>query len=143
MSFFKIKVMAGQFQMAISTRLSFLEILFINLKKEMPNLPNWSLVLYSSKRTYLQFNTCKSFSYNNTSKNKAAVAFALTTNKALNQFMVMNVNIAPLHIIVIVLFMKDMVVTMLVLQINLLVLTLFVNLYILWTVIDLFFFSPV
>ena len=135
--------MAGQFQMAISTRLSFLEILFINLKKEMPNLPNWSLVLYSSKRTYLQFNTCKSFSYNNTSKNKAAVAFTLTTNKALNQFMVMNVNIAPLHIIIIVLFMKDMVVTMLVLQINLLVLTLFVNLYILWTVIDLFFFSPV
>ena len=143
MIFFKIKVMARQFQMAISTGLSLLEILFINLKKEMPNLPNWSLVLYSSKRTYLQFNTCKSFSFNNTSKNKAAVAFALTTNKALNQFMVMNVNIAPLHIIIIVLFMKDMVVTMLVLQINLLVLTLFVNLYILWTVIDLFFFSPV
>ena len=38
--------------------------------------------------------------------------------------------------------MKDMVVTMLVLQINLLVLTLFVNLYILWTVINLLFFSP-
>ena len=57
--------------------------------------------------------------------------------------MVMNVNIAPSHIIIIVLFMKDMVVTMLVLQINLLVLTLFVNLYILWTVINLLFFSPV
>ena len=49
----------------------------------------------------------------------------------LHQFMLINVNIVPTQLFVIVIYVKHMVVIMLVPRVNLLVLELFVNLHIL------------
>ena len=54
--------------------------------------------------------------------------------------MLINVNIVPTQLFVIVIYVKHMVVIMLVPRVNLLVLELFVNLHILWAVINLLFF---
>ena len=57
-----------------------------------------------------------------------------------HQFMLINVNIVPTQLFVIRIYVKHMVVTMPVPQVNFLVLKLCVNLHVLWAVINLLFF---
>ena len=57
-----------------------------------------------------------------------------------HQFMLINVNMVSTQLFVITIYMKHMVVTMLVPQLDFFVLKLCVNLHVLWAVINLFFF---
>ena len=54
--------------------------------------------------------------------------------------MLINVNIVPTQLVVIVIYVKHMVVAMLFPRVNLLVLKVSVNLHVLWAVITLLFF---
>ena len=64
--------MAGLYQMAVSTFLSFLEILFISLKTEI------SPFLITNNLCFIKYwYSCK-----DTCKNKASVSFVLTLNEA-------------------------------------------------------------
>ena len=108
--------MAGLYQMAVSTFLSFLEILFMSLKTEISGWSNSSLFLITNNLCFIKYwYSCK-----DTCKNKASVSFVLTLNEAdFHPLSPPVVNLAASQIILTLLYVKHMVVTMLVLLVNL------------------------